>query len=106
MGDFTELAPLYGVPGDAVTVVLLGGPLDGEEHHIPTGGRSDHDLMLMLLSYWFPLPPPESFFVPPEEVLRWPPPLRQAGYRLMRDAFGQPSRDDTGRLRMEFRGLM
>lgn len=106
MNGFEELAPLYDVPGGTVTVVLLGGPLDGEEHRIPTGGRSHHDLMVTLLSYWFRLPPPESLLVPPEERFRWPPPPSQAGYGLMLDAYGQPSRDDTGRLRLEFRGLL
>lgn len=106
MNGFDELAPLYGVPDDTVTVALNGGPLDGEEHRVPVDGRSHHQLMVALLSYWFRLPVEPSLFGPPKELLQWPLPPSQAGYGLMLDVYGQPSRDDTGRLRLEFRGLL
>ncbi len=88
-------------------IVLVGGPLDGDEHDVPARGRSYHDQMVGLLSYWLPLPPNwrDTGFVP-EPAALWPPPPRQAGYGLLLDEFGQPSRDDAGRLRLAFRGLM
>lgn len=99
--------PEGNVDFDGVTVLLLGGPCDGDEHRIPMVGRSHHELMASLMTYYLPLPRSEfeSMFVPPEEALRWPLPPSRAAYSLLRDEYGYPRRNDTGRLQLKFMGV-
>lgn len=104
MSEFEELAPLYGVGTDSMTVLLVGGERDGETFEVPVAGRSYDAVMWSLMHYYVGLSPRPGVYVAPGDPV-WSPALTRAEYQLLLDGLGQPSRDDEGRIRLGFRGL-
>lgn len=96
MSGFEELAPLYDVPA-TVTIRLVGGPFDGEDHPFPEA--------------YLPMACPQFECALPfvglslADLSGPPQRLQRAVYQGLRDGWGMPSRDDRGRVRFDFWGL-